>query len=113
MKKVFHMNDVRDIFNKLKDEEISMSKALEMMNKKVDDSVPKWLPADGELLPEIGKQVLGFVVLGDHRYIEIVKIDTITLMEGGRRSIDWQNKDYYDPGVTHWMPLPENPEISE
>ena len=36
MKRVFYMNDVRDIFNKLKGEEISMSKALEMMNNKAE-----------------------------------------------------------------------------
>lgn len=39
MKKVFHMDDVRNIFNQLKDEEISMSKALEMMNKKADKAM--------------------------------------------------------------------------
>ncbi len=39
MKKVFYMNDVRDIFNQLKGEEISMSKALEMMNDKADKAM--------------------------------------------------------------------------
>ena len=38
MKKTFNMNDVRSIFWQLKDEEISMSKALEMLNEKADNA---------------------------------------------------------------------------
>jgi hypothetical protein len=36
MKKIFYMDDVRNIFGQLQAEEISMSKALELLNEKAD-----------------------------------------------------------------------------
>lgn len=36
MKKAFYMDDVRNIFSQLKGEEISMSKALEVLNEKAE-----------------------------------------------------------------------------
>ncbi len=41
MKKVFYMDDVRSIFGQLKDEEISMSKALELLNEKTEAAEEK------------------------------------------------------------------------
>ncbi len=70
--------------------------------------VSKWIPVE-ESLPEIDERVLGFYKLGEFESIDIFYIDSITLMGGGRKSVDWHNHDHYDPGITHWHPLPKNP----
>lgn len=41
MKKVFHMDDVRSILGQLKDEEISISRALELLNEKAESAKEK------------------------------------------------------------------------
>ena len=41
MKKTFYMDDVRNIFAQLQAEEISMSKALELLNEKADKAEEK------------------------------------------------------------------------
>ncbi len=72
----------------------------------IERLLPKWNSADGPDLPEIDEKVLGRVKLGEYEFVEIMSINSITLLGGGRRLIDWQNHDYYDPGIVEWSYIP-------
>lgn len=73
-----------------------------------DPAVNRWIPLT-EMLPEKWKNVLVVLNQNGYRYIDIAEMyeDASWLVSGEF----WYEKN--DPILTHWMPLPELPEIEE
>lgn len=66
----------------------------------VQDDEPRWIPVEGRL-PEIGRRVLGFWM--SHRGA----VQSVRGAVGG-----WLDDDgNVTAPPTHWMPLPEPPEV--
>ena len=65
----------------------------------VSELLPRWIPV-GEILPEDGRKVLAF-----DEHFPIVQT-------ARRHGLEWdcEGLDFLKP--THWMPLPEPPEVT-
>lgn len=72
----------------------------------IERLLPCWHSVDGSYLPEIGEKVLGRIRLGDHEFVEVMSIHSVTFLAGGMRSIDWRNSESYDPGIVQWCQIP-------
>ena len=57
-----------------------------------------------DMVPDFDVDVLGHSPRG----IEIVSLARTVVSAEGKQHY-WRNKDYSEPDVTHWMPLPEPP----
>lgn len=75
----------------------------------------KWINVK-DSLPEIDKYVLVYYTipnsskLGEIRkYLEIARVDSITLYGNNKKSVSWQDKEYNGCDPLYWMPLPEYP----
>lgn len=75
--------------------------------KELEKAQPKWISVDDEL-PEIRKDVLCFKVSGtvlvDFRCFDVRSLSNSALF--------YRESELYGGGlVTHWMPLPQPPEV--
>ena len=68
---------------------------------------PRWIPVE-ERLPDTDKDVL---VYATAKFIGVSKMAIDKLEEGEQRPIWLYTHGWFE--VTHWMPLPEPPEVSE
>lgn len=72
----------------------------------------EWISVD-ERLPEDSREVLCWYLNTEGRYCYVIGSYSRRLFEGWETDID-NNECYYSPvKVTHWMPLPEPPDMKK
>ena len=71
--------------------------ALQKEIEKLRGQVPRWIPVE-ERLPD---QCMDILVRYRDKHILL----------GTARCDDWIEEDFEDGNITHWMPLPEPPEV--
>lgn len=90
---------------------------LEIMNAPTVDvaQVARWIPV-GEKLPGIGETVLVIASGWPKPRKELRGAVEIATLYADKPQPDWMLEawpDWADPEVTHWMPLPEPPEVEQ
>jgi hypothetical protein len=68
----------------------------------VSELLPRWIPVD-ERLPEDGQRVLAVTRVGG-----ITEVGEFAFNSRG----EWFSTDYGSWNASHWMPLPEPPEVT-